>query len=169
LPFKTQHWILNKTQQLLEECCYRFMGKWFPSVLEDNGWDVPEAVELTVWWKTLSNCVIPTAAVDLSQGQSLADLFNNVKYIRHSAVHRDLQMPIQVVEEMTRDAWLLSSALRDDSTTAQLQHWHKELELWEICRARTELETRLAELESRGNKLTQSLEEDKTCPLFNVD
>ncbi|CAG8972328.1 hypothetical protein HYALB_00001731 [Hymenoscyphus albidus] len=70
---------------------------------------------------------------------------------------------------MIRDAWLLSSALRDDSTTAQLQHWHKELELWEICRARTELETRLAELESRGNKLTQSLEEDKTCPSFHTD
>jgi hypothetical protein len=46
LPSRLQHLILTQTQRLLEECCYNFAEKWFPSMLA-NGWDAPEAVELT--------------------------------------------------------------------------------------------------------------------------
>jgi hypothetical protein len=37
-------------------------------MLEANGWDAPEAVELTEWWKTLSKYHIPATAVALSGG-----------------------------------------------------------------------------------------------------
>ncbi|KAH6675970.1 hypothetical protein B0J14DRAFT_561664 [Halenospora varia] len=156
LPFRLQHLILTQTQRLLEECCYK---KWFPSMLEANGWEAPEAVELTEWWKTLSKYHIPTTAIALSHGQSLAVLFKRVKFIRHCAVHRRPQIPVKKVEGM-------------------FLHWHKELEnlvahlqsrtdsqreaaeaeLRDIHSAKVEIEERLAELESRASQLTQSLE-----------
>jgi hypothetical protein len=178
LPSRLQHLILTQTQLLLEECCYNFAEKWFPSLLEANGWDVPEAVELTKWWKTLSKCDIPTTAIALSHGQSLAVLFKRAISIRHCAVHRRPRIPVKKVGEMVRDAWLLSQALQDDLRAAQLLHWHKELEnlvahlqlrtnsqrqaaeaeLRNIHNAKVEVEKRLAELESRASQLTQSLE-----------
>ncbi|KAF4631565.1 hypothetical protein G7Y89_g6566 [Cudoniella acicularis] len=178
LPFRLQHLILTQTQRLLEECCYNFAENWFPSLLEANGWEAPEAVELTEWWKTLSKYNIPTTAIDLSHGQSLAVLFKRVKSIRHCAVHRHPQIPVKKVEEMVQNAWLLSLALRDDSRATQLLHWHKELkslvahlqvrtnsqkdaaeaELRDIHKAKVEIEERLAALESRASQLTRSLE-----------
>jgi hypothetical protein len=177
LPFKLQHLILTQTQRLLEECCYDFAEKWVPSILEANGWDAPEAVELTTWW-TLSKCDIPARAFALSPGHSLSGLFKHAISIRHYAVHRRPQIPIKKVEEMVRDAWLLSQALRDDLRAAQLLRWHKELEnlvahlqsrtnsqreaakaeLRNLHNAKVEMEERLSELESRASQLTQSLE-----------
>ncbi|KAH6692753.1 hypothetical protein BKA61DRAFT_451556, partial [Leptodontidium sp. MPI-SDFR-AT-0119] len=156
-------------QRLLEECCYIFAEKWFPSMLEANGWDTPEAVELDEWWKTLSKCDIPATAIALSHGQSLVALFKRAIFIRHCAVHRRPRIPVKKVEEIVWDAWLLSQALQDDLRAAQLLHWHKELEnlvahlqlrtnsqreaadaeLRNIHNAKVEIEERLAELESR--------------------
>jgi hypothetical protein len=178
LPSRIQHLILTQAQRLLEECCYHFAEKWFPTMLETNGWDAPEAVELTKWWQTLSKCDIPATAIDLSHGKSLATLFKRAISIRHCAVHRRPQIPVKKVEEMVRDAWLLAKALQDDVRTAQILHWHRELEklvahlqlrtnsqrevaeaqLQNIHNAKVEIEEMLAELESRESQLIQSLE-----------
>ncbi|KFY23471.1 hypothetical protein V491_02522 [Pseudogymnoascus sp. VKM F-3775] len=178
LPSTLQHLILAQTQQLLEECCYIFAKKWFPSMLEANGRDAPEAVELTKWWTTLSKCDIPATAIALGYGQSLAVLFKRAVSIRHCAVHRRPRIPVKNVGDMVRDAWLLSQALQDDLRAAQLLHWYNELEklvahlnlrtnlqreaaeaeLQDIHNAKIEIETRLAELESRASQLTQTFE-----------
>ena len=146
--------------------------------MEANGWDAPEAVELTKWWKAFSKCDIPTTAIALSHGQSLAVLFKRAISIRHCAVHRRPQIPVKKVEEMVRDAWLLSQALQDDLRAAELLRWHKELEnlvvhlqlrtnsqreaveaeLRNIHNVKVEIEERLAELESRASQLTKTLE-----------
>ncbi|KFY19054.1 hypothetical protein V493_08173 [Pseudogymnoascus sp. VKM F-4281 (FW-2241)] len=133
--------------------------QWFPSMLEASGWDAPEAVELTKWWTTLSKCDIPATAIALGYGQSLAVLFKRAVSIRHCAVHRRPRIPVKNVGEMVRDAWLLSQALQDDLRAAQLLHWEAaEAELQDIHNAKIEIETRLAELESRASQLTQSFE-----------
>ena len=113
LPFKLQHSILTQTQRLLEECCYDFAGKWFPSILEDHGWDTPEAVELNKWWMTLRKYDIPAAAIAANPDQSLSVLFKRAASIRDCAVHRRAQIPVKIVEQMVRDAWLLSQALKE--------------------------------------------------------
>jgi hypothetical protein len=153
-------------------------------MLEAHGWDAPEGVELTKWRKTLSKCDIPPTAIALSHGQSLAVLLKRAVSIRHCAVHRRPQIPVKKVEEMVRDAWLLSQALQDDLRATQLLHWHKELEnliallqlrtnsqreaaeaeLPNIHNAKDETEKRLAELESRASQLTQSLEAEGKAP-----
>ena len=120
-------------------------------MLEAHGWDAPEAVEITAWWKTLSKCDIPATAIALSHGQSLAVLFKRAISIRHCAVHRRPQIPVKEVEEMVRDAWLLSQALQDDLRAAQLLHWHKELEnLVAHLRLRTNSQREAAEAELRN-------------------
>lgn len=151
LPSRLQHLILTQTQRLLEESCYNFAEKWFPSMLKANGWDAPEAVELTEWRKTLSKCDIPATAIALSHGQSLAVLFKRAISIRHCAVHRHLQIPIKKVEEMVRDALLLSQALQDDLRATQLLYWHKELEsLITHLQLRTKSRREAAEAELRN-------------------
>jgi hypothetical protein len=45
----------------------------------------------------------------------LAVLFKRAISIRHCAVHRRPQIPVKKLEEIVRDAWLLSQALQDDS------------------------------------------------------
>jgi hypothetical protein len=178
LPFKLQHSILTQTQRLLEECCYDFAQKWFPSILEEHGWDAPEAVELNKWWMTLRKCDIPAAAIAVSPGQSLSVLFKRAASIRNCAVHRRPQIPVKIVEQMVRDAWLLSQALKDYSRAAQLQYWHTELEnlvthlqlrtdsqreaaeaeLRNIHSTKAEIEEKLADLETRSSQLTHFLE-----------
>lgn len=71
---------------------------------EANGWDAPEAVEPTKWWKTLSKCDIPAAAIASSIGQTLAALFKLAISIQHCAVHRRPRIPVRSVGEMVRDA-----------------------------------------------------------------
>jgi hypothetical protein len=178
LPFKLQHSILSQTQRLLEECCYDFAKKWFPSILEARGWDAPEAVELNKWWMTFRKCDIPATAIAIGPGQSLSVLFNRATSIRHCAVHRRPQIPVKIVEQMVRDACLLSQALKDNSRAVKLQHWHKELEnlvthlklrtnsqreavetqLRNIHNTKAEMEGILAALESRASQLTHFLE-----------
>jgi len=190
LPSRLQHLILTQTQRLLEECCYNFAEKWFPSILETNDWDAPEAVELNTWWRIFSKCNIPTTAITLSHGQSLTVLFKRAIFIRHCAVHRRPHIPLEKMEEMVQDAVLLSQALQDDLRATQLLHWHKELanlvaylqsrtnshreaaeaELQNIHHAKVEIKERLAELESRAGQLTQSLKaEGKTHRPIDVE
>ena len=83
---------------------------------EANGWDAPEAVELTEWRKALSKCDIPATDIALSYGQSLSVLFKRA--IRHCAVHRHPRIPVKKVEEMVRDALLLSSTTRRPASYA---------------------------------------------------
>ena len=178
LPFKLQHSILTQTQRLLEECCYDFAEKWFPSILEEHGWDAPEAVELNKWWMTLRKCDIPAAAIAANPDQSLSVLFKRAASIRNCAVHRRPQIPVKIVEQMVRDAGLLSQALKDYSRAGQLQYWHKELEnlimhlqlrtdsqreaaetqLRNIHNTKAEIEEMLVELDSRASQLTHFLE-----------
>lgn len=147
-------------------------------MLEANGWDAPEAVEFSKWWRALSKCDIPPEAIELSHGQSLPALFKRAIYIRHSAVHRRPQIPVNKLEEMIRDAWLLCQALKGDLCATQLLKWCKELEnlvqhlelrtnsqreaavaeLRNIQNVKAETVKRLAELELREKQLTQSLE-----------
>jgi hypothetical protein len=82
------------------------------------------------------------------------------------------------MEEMIRDAWLLASALRDDSRATQFLHWHRKLEslvlhlevskqsqkeaieaeLQDIYREKAQLEERIFELDKRAENAIRSLD-----------
>ena len=49
LPLHTQHRLLVKVQAILEEACYTFGCKMMKELVQKEGWDCPESVELNVW------------------------------------------------------------------------------------------------------------------------
>ncbi|KAF4442951.1 Benzoate carboxyl methyltransferase [Fusarium austroafricanum] len=53
LPFSAQHRLMVYLQQSLEQTCFRFGQRHMPQVLDSEGWDCPEAVELSTWMESL--------------------------------------------------------------------------------------------------------------------
>ncbi|KAL2107110.1 hypothetical protein VUR80DRAFT_5689 [Thermomyces stellatus] len=129
LPYKTQHSILTMAQQALEECCFEFAAKNLPAVLEDKGWDCPEAVELTRWLPILQDKSVTTdvqpyfANVD---AEGLKALFADVSRLRNSAVHRE-PVTAKGVSQLLESAVKLSQILQDDRRSALLDDVRKEL------------------------------------------
>ncbi|KAL6913842.1 hypothetical protein FSHL1_011518 [Fusarium sambucinum] len=81
LPLGPQTRLLSKIQTLLEHACFTYAEKCLPKLLEENGWDCPEAGELNVWMHHLS--------IHDSKLHSWASVMHSVKNIRHDAVHRN--------------------------------------------------------------------------------
>ena len=53
LPLPLQNGVCNNMQKFLEKMVYDFARRRMPWVLELEGWDCPEAVELHNWWSAL--------------------------------------------------------------------------------------------------------------------
>lgn len=128
-PYKAQHFILTTTQRLLEECCFDFTTMWLPSKLQENGWDCPEAVELTKWTKflTKNNDLLPKASLDLDKDTTIKQVLLSTHNLRHSAVHR-LPTSARGINQMVISAARLAKTLRDPLRTAQLEELNHEVE-----------------------------------------
>lgn len=122
IPYNVQHLILTTTQRLLEECCFDFAVKWAPTLVQDEGWECPEAVELTLWANTLPKLCdkLPAAAIFNESGIPLDKIFSSVCSLRHSAVHR-LPTSAQGIREMIQSAVRLAVILRDNTRAASLE------------------------------------------------
>lgn len=88
-PYRAQHAILSKVQSVLEDCCFEFVRKWQPSILEARAWDCTTAMELTKWTRLLAKKAekFPQHAFKISNSPLNEVLFATHK-IRHTAVHR---------------------------------------------------------------------------------
>ncbi|KAH8663700.1 hypothetical protein BGZ60DRAFT_432828 [Tricladium varicosporioides] len=146
LPFRLQHLVLTQTQRLLEECCYNFAEKWFPSMLEANGWEAPEAVELTESWPVAGSLlqarrIYPALRCSSSPTHSCQEtLRDDLRAAQLLHWHKELEGLVAHLQ------------LRTNS-----QREAAEAELRNIHNTKVEIEERLAELESRASQLTQSL------------
>ncbi|OBT76527.1 hypothetical protein VF21_05437 [Pseudogymnoascus sp. 05NY08] len=122
IPYNVQHLILATTQRLLEECCFDFAVKWAPTIVESKGWDCAEAVELTLWTKTLAKLCdkLPADAIFNDSGISLSIVFSSTDSIRHSAVHR-LLTSAHGIQKMVQCAIRLAVTLGDNTRAAILE------------------------------------------------
>ncbi|CAG8958872.1 hypothetical protein HYFRA_00011825 [Hymenoscyphus fraxineus] len=114
-PFATQHLILSTTQKLLEEVVFFFVEAWYPTLLEKNGWDTPEACELSLWWHNLKAPYlrqIPAHATLFNRGMVIETTFLRLAHLRHAAVHRNF-CSIAIIEAMMKDAVVLANGLKD--------------------------------------------------------
>ncbi|MCJ1247646.1 hypothetical protein MMC30_004861 [Trapelia coarctata] len=131
IPYKNQHIVLNRTQRLLEECCYNFTAQWLPDLLEQRNWDCPEALELNKWTyivvKRLGKLPADCFETIDDPTLSLADALISINKLRHSAVHR-LSTTAKGISELIRSAARFAKVLRDSSCEAQLEELHQELE-----------------------------------------
>lgn len=128
-PYKAQHFILTTTQRLLEECCFDFTTMWLPSKLQENGWDCPEAVELTKWTKFLTKNynLLPKESLDLDKDTTIKQVLLSTHNLRHSAVHR-LPTSARGINQMVISAARLAKTLCDPLRTAQLEELNHEVE-----------------------------------------
>ncbi|KAL1606212.1 hypothetical protein SLS60_003613 [Paraconiothyrium brasiliense] len=151
LPFDVQHRLLVGVQQKLEQACYAFAQEKLSGVLQREGWDCAEAVELNRWPK-----IILTYQEELRLNDSrdltrpLTDLLNSIAQLRHAAVHR-LRLTADRVLQFVIDAELLVTLLRNDdflfsisTTRRQIQSTIEELE-----RNKDMLELRQVEIKKR--------------------
>lgn len=122
IPYIAQHTILTTVQRILEECCFDFVKRWKPSILQNNGWDCAEAGELTKWTRIISkhSGKLPADAFTLRDGSSLNGVLFSTHKLRHSAVHR-LRITARGVNQLIESARSLTEALQDPLRTAQLE------------------------------------------------
>jgi uncharacterized protein YPO0396 len=124
------------------------VAKWLPSLLEDNKWDCPEAVELTKWTRILARRLnkIPAHAITNDSAVSLHEIFFSTNELRHTAVHR-LSTSAKGIHKMIQSASRLARTLGDNKRAAHLRH----LEL--------EIEGRIRDMELNKNFLENRLDE----------
>ena len=126
-PFRVQHSILTKTQNLLEKCCYEFTQKWAPNLLIEKKWDCAEAIELNTWTFTIVKRYgsFPTGAFKKS-GSSIPESLLAVNKLRHSSVHR-LRISAKGIIQMLDAAVKFAEILSDWVRASQLEEFAKEL------------------------------------------
>ena len=149
LSYISQHKLLNTVQRILEDCCYDWVSKWMPSLLEERKWTCSEAVELGRW-----STVIPrrfdtfsSDATSLGSGEALRAVFLATHPLRHAAVHR-LHTSVKSVERMLENALNMVTALKDTPRTCKLH------DILENCRST------MRAMEANKNELEISLDKE---------
>ncbi|KUL81336.1 hypothetical protein ZTR_10421 [Talaromyces verruculosus] len=127
-PYRAQHAILSKVQSALEDCCFEFVRKWQPAILEDRAWDCAAAVELTKWTRLLAKKAekFPQHAFKIGNVPLNEILFATHK-IRHTAVHR-LPTTCLGVGALVESAVILAETLQDSLRTAKFEDLRLEID-----------------------------------------
>lgn len=80
-----------KVQAILEEACYAFGHKMMGDILQKEGWDCPESVELNIWARVFRcNEDKFDAEKLLELGKPFPELLDSIAQLRHTA-DEDLQ------------------------------------------------------------------------------
>ena len=121
LSYISQHKLLNTVQRVLEDCCYDWVSKWMPSLLEERKWTCSEAVELGRWSTAIPRRfdTFSSDATTLGSGEALRAVFLATHPLRHAAVHR-LHTSVKSVERMLENALKMVTALKDTPRTSKL-------------------------------------------------
>ena len=106
----------------MEEACFAYAQSHFPQLLLRNGWDCPEAVELTEWTKLLPQYLGKVVTSKRSE------LFHLLCELRHSAVHR-LRKTASGVERLAENAQLFLEALNDSNRSKRVSMLRRELSM----------------------------------------
>lgn len=145
LPYQTQHRLLCKVQGILENACYDFGLQQMKDIIEREGWDCPESVELNIWARTLLANQDRFEAMDLeSLGKPLSELTGSISRLRHTVVHR-LRITANGLEQFLADAEVLTQLFHDDYSTRSVARIRRETQISveELKRNKDLLESRL--------------------------
>jgi hypothetical protein len=136
-----------KVQGLLERACYSFGEKKMEDVLQKEGWDCAEHVELNQWPR-IFRCNMDKLSADilLELGKPVAVILESVTQLRHTAVHR-VRITVTRVEQFLIDSELLARLLEDDTCVRSLSRLRREtlVTIDEIKRNKDLLESNLTD------------------------
>jgi len=104
---------------------FDFATTSIPVVLQEKGWDCPDAVELTQWTKLFrrENPRYYTPAIEFKD----KELLKMVSNLRHTAVHR-LPTTARGISQLLDSAMTFAQHLHDDLRAAQLEELQSEVE-----------------------------------------
>jgi hypothetical protein len=128
VPYRSQHAILSIVQRTLEEACFHFATIWLPVVLEQQGWDCAEAVELTQWSKVFSreSSNLPQHAIAIGV-TPISNILTCTHKIRHAVVHR-LPITARGVSQLIEPSISVAQLLQDSLRETQLRELKKEVD-----------------------------------------
>ncbi|KAF2183308.1 hypothetical protein K469DRAFT_583254, partial [Zopfia rhizophila CBS 207.26] len=89
LPLKSLHQLLIKVQAILENTCYAFGYNMMGDILQKDGWDGPECVELNIWTQ-LFRCNEDKFEADGMDdlGNPFPEFLESIAQIRHTIIQR---------------------------------------------------------------------------------
>ncbi|RYN62675.1 hypothetical protein AA0119_g13109 [Alternaria tenuissima] len=128
LPFSTQHKILVSVQHMLESACYTFGQKKLEFVLEREGLECAEAVELHRWAN-----IFQTQRVDFPKdnlealGRPLPELLRSMTELRHAAVHRT-RLSANSAMQIISDAESFVKLIENDTCIIGISRLRRETE-----------------------------------------
>ncbi|KIL93314.1 hypothetical protein FAVG1_03293 [Fusarium avenaceum] len=171
LPFPAEHMLMEKIQKTLELACYQFGLRALPNVMQKQGWDCPESVELSKWAKLFGR---KENLVWEGSGTPSKELLQSIAAIRHTTVHR-LRTNSAGLERFLTDAESLAGFLGDNKFTQAISQLRVETQatLTELVRnkqfsqvqlemAQEEVARQRAELDQKEHEiLRQMASEDK--------
>ncbi|OQN95546.1 hypothetical protein B0A48_18390 [Cryoendolithus antarcticus] len=122
-----QHKLLAEVQRTLEAVYFGFAVQNMQGVLEQNGWDCAESVELSIWTVVLrSRENLFTEAEIGDIGKPFGKFLSAIVNIRHTAVHR-LKVTAGSLERFLQDAEGLIRLLRNKSMPLKMAQLRRRL------------------------------------------
>lgn len=126
LPLHTQHRLLVKVQAILEDACYAFGHKMMEDILQKEGWDCPESVELNIWARVFRcNEDKFDAEKLLELGKPFPELLDSIAQLRHTAVHR-VRVSANKVQQFIMEAEFLTNILHNNTCARTLSRLRRE-------------------------------------------
>ena len=115
-----------KVQAILENACYAFGHEKMGDVLQKEGWDCPESVELNIWARVFRHNEDRFDAEKLLDlGKPFSELLDSIAQLRHTAVHRVRVSANKVCQFMT-EAESLANILHNDTCARTLSRIRRE-------------------------------------------
>jgi hypothetical protein len=148
-----------KVQAILEEACYAFGDKMIGDILQKEGWDCPESVELNIWARVF-RCNEDKFDADklVELGKPFPELLNSIAQLRHTAVHR-VRVSANKVQQFVTEAESLATVLRNDICAQILSRLRRAVQqvIDELGRNKDLLESilkeKLQEIDARRREL----------------
>ncbi|KAI4666712.1 uncharacterized protein J4E79_002752 [Alternaria viburni] len=181
LPLWDQHRILVRIQYTLEKACFDFAQEKLVGLLQREGWDCAEAVELNQWARTLLIYREELKLDDMEDDvKPLPGLMESIIQLRHNAVHRVRLASSELLQHLT-DAVLLAQLLHDEkcgkflSNIRQMTHdaieelvRNKQLLDGRLADIKTEFAAKRAELERQEAALLEAAVKEHKTPMVSV-
>lgn len=148
-----------KVQAILEDACYAFGHKMMGDILQKEGWDCPESVELNTWARVFRcNEDKFDAEKLLELGEPFPELLDSIAQLRHTAVHR-IRVSANKVQQFITESESLANILHNHTCAHMLSRLRREVQqaIEELGRNKDLLESilkeKLQEIDARRREL----------------
>lgn len=148
-----------KVQAILEDACYAFGYKMMADLVQKEGWDCPESVELNIWagvFRHNEDKFDTEKLLDL--GMPFPELLDSIAQLRHTAVHR-VRVSANKVHQFIIEAESLANILHNNTCAQTLSRLRREAKqvIDELGRNKDLLESmlqeKLQEIDARRREL----------------